>query len=375
MSPTAQRLLIHRRELTRTRLVPERHATEPLTDGEVRLSIEHFALTANNITYAAFGEAMKYWQFFPAPEAERAEWACLPVWGFATVAESRHAGVAAGQRVYGYVPAGAALVVQPARVSASGFVDAAPHRQELAAVYNHYQFCAADPSWSAATEGLQAVLKPLFTTAFLIDDFLTDNADFASTQVLLSSASSKTAFATAFCIQQRSGPRPQVIGLTSAGHRASTQALGCYDRVITYDELETLDRGATSVYIDFAGNAALRRHVHVYFDSQLAHSASIGGTHWQDLGGGGGLPGPRPVLFFAPAQIKKRSAPPPEGWGAAVLQQRIGQSWAAFLARVQQPGAAWLSIVTRSGGAAIEQAYQDQLAGKAPASEGWMLQP
>ena len=37
-------------------------AVEPreLADGEVRLKIDRFALTANNITYAAFGDVMRY---------------------------------------------------------------------------------------------------------------------------------------------------------------------------------------------------------------------------------------------------------------------------------------------------------------------------
>jgi len=46
-----------------------------LQPGQARLHIDHFALTANNITYAAFGEAMGYWQFFPASSG----WGCIPV--------------------------------------------------------------------------------------------------------------------------------------------------------------------------------------------------------------------------------------------------------------------------------------------------------
>ena len=68
----------------------------PLTDGEVRLRIDRFALTANNITYAAFGETMNYWAFFPTGSAHTG---CIPVWGFADVSESRADGVAAGERV------------------------------------------------------------------------------------------------------------------------------------------------------------------------------------------------------------------------------------------------------------------------------------
>ena len=55
--------------LPTTRLVTITDA--PLAAGQVRVAIDHFALTSNNITYAAFGEAMAYWQFFPvAPDAD-----------------------------------------------------------------------------------------------------------------------------------------------------------------------------------------------------------------------------------------------------------------------------------------------------------------
>ena len=66
--------------------------TEPvaLSDGAVRLRIDTFALTSNNITYAAFGDAMNYWGFFPTGDAATG---CIPVWGFANVVVSRCAGI------------------------------------------------------------------------------------------------------------------------------------------------------------------------------------------------------------------------------------------------------------------------------------------
>jgi hypothetical protein len=231
---SGQRLFIARNDLHRVQVGPDPDApaSRALADGEARLSIERFALTANNITYAAFGDAMKYWQFFPAPDPA---WACLPVWGFAVVTESRAEGVPVGARVYGYLPAGSHLVVQPGRVRASGFVETAAHRAELAAAYQQLVFCEADPGWAPRLEGLQAVLKPLFVTSFLIDDFLADNHFFGARQLLLSSASSKTAYGTAFCLAQRRGSpgAPHTVGLTSAGNLAFTQSLGCYDAVKT----------------------------------------------------------------------------------------------------------------------------------------------
>jgi hypothetical protein len=381
MTTTPSRLLIHRRDLRRTRFVTDPDAPESraLIDGEVRLAVDTFSLTANNITYAAFGELMKYWQFFPAPAADRAEWACLPVWGFAEVVESRVEDVPVGQRLWGYYPAGSFLVVHPTRIGKAGFTDGSAHRQELAAVYNQYGDTAADPSWSPELEAMQAVLRPLFITSFLIDDFLADNSFFGARQLLLSSASSKTAFGTAFCLARRRGTPglPKVVGLTSPRNVVFTQALGCYDEVRPYAEVAALPASEPAVYVDFSGDAPLRRTVHEHFgDAGLMHSASIGGTHWEALAGAGsGLPGPRPTLFFAPTQVKKRAAPPPEGWGAAGLQQRTGEAWGAFLQRIAAADPPWVRIVTRSGPPALQRAYLALLEGRVEPSQGLMIRP
>ncbi|RYF41207.1 MAG: DUF2855 family protein, partial [Comamonadaceae bacterium] len=194
---TTTSLLVRKDQLAQTRLVSS--DAVPLADGQIRAKVEHFALTSNNITYAAFGDAMNYWQFFPTAEEG---WGVVPVWGFATVVQSLHPGVAVGERLYGYWPMADSAVLQPHRLTASGFSDAAPHRASLHAVYNQYLRCNADPFYTAGTEDVQALLRPLFVTSWLIDDFLADNDFFqagpataAQAQpgvMLLSSASSKT---------------------------------------------------------------------------------------------------------------------------------------------------------------------------------------
>jgi len=107
------------------------------------------------------------------------------------------------------------------------------------------------------------------------------------------------------------------------------------------------------------------------FGEAMRFSSSIGGTHWSALGSAHDLPGPRPVLFFAPAQVKVRSAPPPQGWGAAELQRRLGQAWAQFIGQVNKHG--WVRIVMRRGAQAALQAYGDMLGGRTEAREGLML--
>src|SRR5262245_47153396 len=204
----AQRFQVSRSNLRESRLVPDPDAPEirPLAEGEARLRIDCFALTSNNITYDAFGGAMKYWAFFPTGDKD---WGNIPVWGFADVVESRAEGVDVGERCYGYWPMGRYLVVQPTRTGRHAFVDGAEHRAALPAIYNRIQRCAADPGYVAAQEAQQALLQPLFVTSFLIDDFLADAQFFGARQVLLSSASSKTAYGTAFCLALRRG-RPDM---------------------------------------------------------------------------------------------------------------------------------------------------------------------
>jgi Protein of unknown function (DUF2855) len=374
MPANEQRFFVARHELQRTRLGadPDGPASRAIAEGEARLAIDSFALTANNVTYAAFGDTMKYWDFFPSGHKE---WGCVPVWGFAVVCESRAAGVEVGQRLYGYLPMGSHLVVQPGRIHPAGFSDAAAHRQALPAIYNQLSRCDADPGYRPDQEAQQAVLRPLFMTSFLIDDFLADAGFFGARQVLLSSASSKTAYGTAFCLaQRRSQPgAASVVGLTSPANLDFTRSLGCYDSVLGYGELTTLDAAQPTVFVDFAGNAGLRREVHEHFADALMYSCSVGGTHWEAMGGAADLPGPRPTLFFAPAQAKKRSAPPPEGWGPAGLQQRIATAWRAFMQPVKDPQQPWLRVHSAQGSAAVQAAWQAVLQGQGDPRSGLML--
>ncbi len=343
-------------------------AAAALKEGHLRMRIDRFALTSNNVTYGAFGETMNYWNFFPTGDPATG---CIPVWGFATVAESRADGVVEGERFYGYWPMADEVVLGPVAVSGRGFTDAAPHRSELHAVYNQYVRCTADPLYRADGEDLLALLRPLFMTSFLIDDFLANNGFFGARQVLVSSASSKTAYGLGHCLARRRGEAGAAasVGLTSPANVAFTRRLGCYDSVVAYDEVTALPAGVTSVYVDMSGSAALRATVHTHWQDRLAYSCSVGGTHWQELGGGKGLPGPRPILFFAPAQAKKRA----DEWGPAVLQARLAEAWHDFVAVVGNREAPWLRVVAGRGRQAVASTYLDLLDGKVPADEGRIL--
>jgi len=351
----------------KTDLRDARIATSPLptaaslAPGQVLLAIDRFALTANNITYAAYGDRMQYWQFFPAPEG----FGIIPVWGFANVVASSAEGITAGERFYGYYPLASHLVVDATRVSPAGFVDGAVHRQPLPAVYNAYSRVSADPGYDAAQESEQALLRPLFYLSFLAADFLADNAFFGADAVILSSASSKTAYGLAHELSRMPAPRPRVVGLTSKSNRAFVAGLGCYDEVLTYDEVDALSTGRRSVYVDMSGSKDLRSAIHSQLGAALTDSCAIGGTDWEHLGGSAELPGPKPVFFFAPAQIKKRSA----DWGAGEVQKRFGIAWQSFAPNL----ARWMRVVESHGPDAVAATYRLVLDGKAGPDEGHIL--
>ncbi|WP_010462830.1 DUF2855 family protein [Acidovorax radicis] len=345
-------LLVRQDNLATTRLSAAEDSA--LTEGQVHVRVDSFALTSNNITYAALGDMLNYWQFFPTGEPG---WGIVPVWGFGTVTGSLHPDVAVGERLYGYWPMGTQAVLSPHRANAAGFSDGAPHRAGLHAVYNHYLHTSTDPLYRTDNEDVQALLRPLFITSWLIDDFLEDQQFFGAQRMLLSSASSKTAYGTAFQLAQREGI--EVIGLTSPGNVAFCESLGCYSRVVTYDALESQLDGATpSVYIDFAGSVGLRQRIHAHFTG-LSYSCSVGASHVQDLGGAGQLPGPRPVMFFAPAQVKKRHT----DWGAQGLNDRLVAAWNQFSAAVQTASTPWLVVQHHTGPEATQALFAAVLAG------------
>jgi hypothetical protein len=331
---------------------------EPL-EGEAVLKVGSFGLTSNNITYAMFGQAMSYWSFFPAQEG----WGRVPVWGFADVSASRHEGLEVGSRVYGYLPPSTELLVTPTRVEARGFVDGSAHRSQLPPAYNGYVRTDADPVYDAEHEDQQMLLRPLFFTSYLIDDFLDDSGLFGASTVILSSASSKTASALAFLLSRREGL--DVIGLTSPASAAFTRGLGVYDHVVGYADIGSL-AVERAVYVDMAGNADVRSAIHGHYRDELAHSAVVGATHHDQMGQlPDALPGPRPMFFFAPDRVSKRSA----DWGREGFEQRLADAWRPYL----EWTSSWLEVIHGAGVDALQGAYLDLLDGRIDPAKAHVL--
>jgi len=326
-------------------------ATPELQPGQALLSVDAFGLSANNITYAMFGDAMSYWSFFPAAEQG---WGRVPVWGFAEVLDSRHESLGQGARVYGYLPPSTTLTVAPVRVEAHGFIDGSPHRAALPSTYNAYARVETDPSYDPRHEDQQMLLRPLFFTSYLLDDFLHDSGLLSAEVLVISSASSKTASALAFLLARRGAG--EVLGLTSSRGAEFTRGLGVYDQVIGYEEISSLP-GGPAVFIDIAGDADVRDAVHARYGEQLMHSAVVGATHHDKRGGlPESLPGPRPAFFFAPDRVAKRA----RDWGREGLEERIAEAWHPY---VEWTGG-WLDVAHGRGGEAVERAYLDLLDGR-----------
>jgi hypothetical protein len=121
------------------------------------------------------------------------------------VVQTLHPGVAVGERLYGYWPMASHAVLQPDRLSRS--------RLQRRRAAPGAPACGLQPGAAGQPRPvlhrrqrvhLQALLRPLFITSWLIDDFFADNDFFGASTLLLSSASSKTAYGTAF--QLASGP-------------------------------------------------------------------------------------------------------------------------------------------------------------------------
>jgi hypothetical protein len=325
----------------------------------VLFRVDRFAFTANNISYALAGDMLGYWRFFPAPDG----WGRLPTMGYADVIESKHADVPVGTRCFGFYPMSRYLVIEPSVVSPAGITDGAPHRADISPFYNQYTPTAGDALYQPEHEDALMLMRGLFMTSFLADDFIAEQ-DFGEQTVLISSASSKTSIALGHLVS--SGGRARAIGLTSARNLDFVRKLGCYDEVVTYDEVRTLDAARPAVYVDMAGSSSLRRTIHEHFGSQLKHSCSIGATHWEERGDGDDtLPGPKPEFFFAPGQGQKRAA----DWGPEEMQRRLAEAWTGF--RVFSES--WLQVQRGAGRDAVARVYEDTLAGRTEPHHGHVL--
>lgn len=300
-------LRVRRDDLASCELIEGEPARDDLAEGEAQLQIERFSLSANNITYARLGEQLGYWRLFPATDG----WGRIPAWGYATVVASRSPALAEGRRMFGLVPMGNYFSVHPAP-HPIGFVDGSTHRDGLSPVYNQYL------SVEGPGDDAQLVMRPLFGTSVLLDLLLGEAGFDGAATVVLTSASSKTAYGLAHLLR---GRPVETVGLTSPSRRSWVEDLGLYDAVLAYDDVAGLGVPRRALLVDFAGDLPLVRRIHEQLGDTLVRSILVGYTH--GVGGADELPatGPTPEFFFAPAQIARR-------WRD--LGPRYAEAWTEF---------------------------------------------
>lgn len=336
-----------------------------LAPGHIRVSVGPWALTANNVTYMVTGDQIGYWGFFD-PKAygiDQENAGRMPVWGYARVEQSDCDGIAIGQDIYGFFPIAKTFDMKPGRVTPFGFSDTAPHRAELHALYNGYTFTDSDPSY-ALHRDLQPVLRPLFTTSFLIDDFLAEENFFGAEQVLLLSASSKTALGTAYCLKARGGIK--VAALTSGGNKAFTEGTGFYHDVHTYDAITDMNPDVKTVVVDMSGNAAVIDILEDHFEENITYICRVGMSHWQDATKRPPKRTATPTaFFFAPDRAKQRIS----DWGREGFGKNLGARWVPFLSSASE----WLTIEKSSGIEAILENYKDLLGGQSAPDKGYLF--
>jgi NADPH:quinone reductase-like Zn-dependent oxidoreductase len=335
-------------DLSATRMVEARLG--PPDEGEVLFAVEKFAFSANNVTYALLGEALRYWDLFPAEPG----WGRIPVWGYLRVLASGVPGVEPGRRAYGLCPMATHVTLRPDRVGRSTFSEGSPSRKGLSSVYNVYSW--AEP---APHEDAFLVLSPSFWLSFTLDDYLARNPNPDQT-VVVTSASSKVAIGLAYLLTRRGVP---VTGLTSPSRVAFIRSLSLYGQVLPYDQAESLPPAVATI-VDLTGDATLRDRI----DRHLARSPGIviaGGTHGEAAALAIDSPDQRTVVFSAPLAIAALAHE--QGW--ALLDQRFRAALGSFATHADS----WLAIRRHRGLEDAAAVYQRVLTNAGSPDEAYLI--
>lgn len=272
----------------------------------VLLKVDRFGFSANNITYQALGEhpSLRYYDFYPAPTVPSQDISpkthgVVPVWGFATVLVSSHPKVHVGERLYGYFAPTKYLLlpIDPTDINKHAMYVPRPHFPPDRRLYNQITRTSSDPQYTSTTEDLQMIYRPLFWTSYWCEDWLFHGSPGSGyhggcDRILISSASSKTAFCFAYCIRNRAQStgetgKIELIGLTSTKNLKFTQHLDLYDQVHTYEAFTSHPsfrngKGNRWIYVDVTGNTSLNLKVTSHFTNtqdKLVVSISLGATN------------------------------------------------------------------------------------------------
>ncbi len=329
-------------------------------DGEVILKVDKYALTSNNVTYAVIGYQVKYWDFFPAPEP----WGKVPVWGFATVEESKCEGVEVGEKVYGYFPMSQYLKIKAGKVNQFSFMDISEHRQALAPIYNTYSREGEILNFPEGVEDFIPITKPLFMTSFSICEFLHLEDFFTSENVIITSASSKTSLGLAYTLKNiQKDHNKNVIGLTSTRNVEFVKETGLYNQVIDYKDVAAEVPSKDSVMVDMAGNGKLNLALYEQLGERLKHLCKVGLTDWSSANMESKIPVAR--FFFAPTYaqgfFKKH--------GPAKGNEITTKALYSFI----ETASKWIDLEYLSTFEDLQSTFTAMISGKVDPSKGYII--
>ena len=337
-----------------------------IADGEIQVKVESYAFTANNVTYGVAGDTIGYWNFFPAGNNQNNEWGCIPMWGFAKIIHSENKDLKIGERLFGYFPAADSLILSPIKVSDQSFVDGKEHRRELPPVYNNYVRLAGELNYDSSMDAERALLFPLHITAFCLCDSLAEDSYHEASQIIIVSASSKTAIGLAQGLSDIEHS-PKVVGLTSQANSEFVENLGCYDEVISYEDLDNIDYSAGSVMVDMAGNREILGTLHGELGDNMLKCLTVGMTHWDNETTaedalGQAMLRDRTEFFSAPAHIQKRIG----DWGHDGYAKKTN----LFMTTRALQSKDWMEVKEIVGLENFTSIYQDVVSGKINPKEG-----
>ena len=355
-------------DLSKTRIVQTKNPE--IEAEEISVSIESFAFTSNNVTYGVAGNTIGYWQFFKTTEDANNEWGCIPVWGFAKIIKSNVDELIVGERLFGYFPPGDILNLKPIKVTNQGFADGKEHRKDLPAVYNNYLRLSGDANYDSSIDNIRSLLFPLHITSFCICDALQDEAYFGADQIIIVSASSKTAIGLAQGLQETSNA-PSIIGLTSEKNMGFVKNLGCYDEVITYDHLSNVNFNLKSVMVDMAGSREILGTLHGSLADNMLKCLTVGMTHWDNEvtaedALGQAMLRERTEFFFAPAHIQKRVI----DWGYEGYNQKTTD----FMKARSNQSIDWMEVKKINGLKNFISTYEKFVGGDINPNEGIIVE-
>ncbi len=349
-------------------------SSRSLEENEIRLKIEKFAVTSNNITYAVAGDKLGYWQFFPpledidSKDNDNSVWGVIPVWGFAQVVESNNDEVSLGERFFGYFPPASNLILKPSNVNKLSFIESSAHRVHLPVAYNIYRKVEHPATLTKQEvmlkENERMLLYPLHVTSFALYDFFDEHDWFGAEQVILLSASSKTSTGLAYGIKHKR-PDLRQIGVTSARNLPAVEGLEVYDIVLDYKNLQHIDSNKPTVIIDMSGNSEVISSLHKQLKDNMKYCSKVGITHKDAFSNEPFYIKERTHMFFAPSQIQQKIK--------VQGMQAFNSECTHYLEHSYKQSRNWLEIEELAGLEGLQQVFLDICGGKIDPTKGLIV--